>query len=422
MKSISLISVNMYENFIETQPSKEFSNQKDIKMNTVKVNEKITTVQNRLFEKAHSKSLELKPLAIELSNRGLTNEKLCMNPYLIPLPMEQCSYLSSLNPRQVALLSATVYANIYKEILFAESQTLVSNMAVAEKAFGKYSQEYMILYQETGEEYDHIWAFRTIYCTVCRELDLSPSLKPFKPGGFFGGDFGRARTGIEDLWHKTLQYFMGDGMRLMPPGMVQKSGIGALWLLYRYISNVHLKQTEAYLFDSPELFDYNPIFREITEAHLTDEARHYTTSLELGLELYKAASPIAQNRIRKIIKKLMESYISSNYMSYYERIELHLQGVTINHLQTGLESLSMTLNHPDFSNAQVNINKLVKTWKENKIWEKNQDTKGMKLKIKRLRYTSQQLERLREALNLNFNNKVLGQAYDRYQESLNLAI
>ena len=57
-------------------------------------------------------------------------------------------------------------------------------MSVAEKVFATYSDEFMILHQETNEELDHIWSFRTIYSMVVREIGIKDSFD--EPGFFYG--------------------------------------------------------------------------------------------------------------------------------------------------------------------------------------------------------------------------------------------
>ncbi|MBH8564123.1 hypothetical protein I8748_18350 [Nostoc sp. CENA67] len=104
-------------------------------MNTVKINNRITKIQNKLFEQAHTQPLKLKPLAIALSKHGIKGEKLYFHPGMIPLPIPIFQYLSSLNPRQMPILSAAVFANFYKVVANSESQSIISNMNIAKKVF-----------------------------------------------------------------------------------------------------------------------------------------------------------------------------------------------------------------------------------------------------------------------------------------------
>lgn len=386
-------------------------------MTAVAINKRLTKVQNRLFEHAHSEALELKPLAIKFSKQGLGGEKLYVNPRLIALPLGVDSLLSSLNARQISLISAATFALVYRYVACSEDLILTSNMVVAEKVFDRYSDDYMVLYQETEEEYDHIWSFRTIYSAVCRELGVN---KNFHEPGFFRGEVGGTPTNtLLDWQYKLLQFITGDGVRLMSPKLVRQSGVGAMWLLYRFVANVQLKQTESYLFDDPEKFDYNPLAREITQAHATDEARHYTTSLDIGLDLYQAASPQGKCWVRRMLKMVVESYIRYYFINYWEMLDLYLKGIKIPAIVHGLESLRMAAYHPEFNELAIDPENLVRTWHQLEIGKKTGAIGPVKRK--RWRYTAKQLERLIQALDLELNTQSLGKTYQRYREAVNFA-
>ena len=418
-------------------------------MTAVKVNNRLTKIQNKLFERAHTKPLELKFLAIALNKQGIQGDKLYSNPEMIPLPMRNCEYLMSLNARQQAIISAAYFANFYKAVANSESQTLVSNMGVADKVFEPYSDEYMVMHQETSEELDHIWSFRTVHSMVSRETGVHQS---FNEPGFFCGKVGampqsefetldtrftfdtehketllsllksdRFHHTLSEQWHsqdrpwryRTLRFLIGDAIRMLPAETVQQHGLGGLWLLYRYISNVELKQAEAYLFDAPEKFDYEPLAFEINQGHLEDEARHYTTSFDLGLEIYNAASPAAQDLIRQMLKTVLEDYISASFLTFLEMLDARDEGMAFTNVELGLTSLTMSLNHPDFANKPVIINDLVSNWKQMK-WRKI----ATYMTQKRWRYIAQQLNRLTDALAIEPNTQVLGNLYERYQNAL----
>jgi hypothetical protein len=420
-------------------------------MKTVKINDRITRIQNKLFEQAHTQPLELKSLAIAMNKQGIKGEKLYSHPEIITLPTPGCEYLLSFNARQKSILSAAFLANFYKFVANSESQALISNMSVAEKIFVPYSDEYMILHQETSEELDHIWSFRTLYSMVCRETGC-PNL--FDEPGFFFGNF-RAipqsdweslntcfsfdseryeilslllkgknylTTIVENLQNKdsnsiyrTLQFIVGDAVRMLPADKVQENGLGSLWLLYRYVANVELKQAEAYLFDSPESFEYEPLAVELNQAHLTDEARHYTTSFDLGIELYKKAPPEAQFFIRYCLQKVVEDYIQAAFATYLEKLDKSQQGFVFTDVRIGLNALCMTLQHPELSDKQVNLNELINSWQKiSPHWRKIIGT----LEQKTWHYKSQQIYRLIKHLELDLNEKRLGNHYQRYQDSL----
>ena len=124
----------------------------------VELSPRITKVQNALFEKAHTEPCELKHIAIALKKQGLKGDKLFVHPGMLPLPIDECPQLQNLTHRQKVILSGCFFANMYKMVARAEHQALDSNMVTAENAFSIYSDEYMILAQETSEEYDHIWS------------------------------------------------------------------------------------------------------------------------------------------------------------------------------------------------------------------------------------------------------------------------
>lgn len=388
-------------------------------MTTTTVNERFTEVQNNLFKHAHTQALELKPLAVEFSKQGLQGEKLYMYPGLIALPFKVCPYLSSLNQRQISLITAAAFANVYEYIASSEDQTLRSNMLVTNKVFDSYSDEYMVLYQETEEEFDHIWSFRAIYQTVCRELGVNSAFD-VKSNGFFRGEVGGTyKNFTSQIAYRLLQFAIDDGMKYLPGKLVKQVAFASLWLLYRYVGNVQLKQTETYMFTNPDKFDYDPLARAIVKAHATDEARHYTTSLDMGLDLYRASSPLAQKLVRQTMKFLVSSYIKSYYLTFWEMLELRKQGILLASVKHGIESLTMALNHPEFANHQIDVDDLVDSWLQ--YQPSNLDIANYPVMKKRWRYTSQQLKRLITALDLQLDAQALGEPYQRYQAAFNFA-
>lgn len=420
-------------------------------MNTVQIDRRIPKIQNKLFEQAHSNALELKPIAIAMSKQGIKGEKLYCHPGMLPLPVPVCEYLLSFNNRQKAILSATFFANFYKYVANSEYQSLISNMSIAEKVFALYSDEFMILHQETNEEMDHIWSFRTVYNMVCRELGIENSFD--EPSFFYGtvgiipqSDFENFDTRftfdeslnvilshlqngksflkkiVEEtqqqdrhFTYRTLRFMIGDAMRMLPAEKVQESGLGSLTLLYRYMANVELKKSEAYLFDSPEDFDYEPLAVELNQGHLTDEARHYTTSFELGVELYKVAPPEAQDFVKHFLQIIVEDYINASFTTYLEKLDMTAQGMLLTDTRIGLNSLRMSLHHPELADKQVDINHLVHSWRQ--LSPKWRNIIGY-MEQKSWQYKSQQLERLIKELELELNTTKLGNRYQRYQDAL----
>lgn len=424
-------------------------------VNAVPLSKKITKVQNRLFETAHAEPLELKHLGIALNKQGIQGDKLYANPAMLPMPIGRCDYLKSLSDRQKAIISACFYVNLYKLVANSESQTLISNMVAAEKAFEPYSEEYMILHQETSEEMDHIWTFRTVHSMVCRETGAEDE---FDSPGFFRGNFGvlpkdecdniklrfelteeyrnilalfEQPDGLEVLrkemgsrgraWRYDLIHFlMGEAPRLLSSDIVRRYGLGGLWLLVRFVSNVELKQAESYVFDDLESFNAEPLAYEINQAHLHDEARHYTTSYDIGLAMYRAASEEAQVFIRDVLKEVMEDYIDGAFLTFPELLERDEQGQTSTIICNCRNSLRMALCHPDFQDKQADIDELLKSWKA-MPWPSEIPAAGQGLMtLKRWRYTAQQLERLRVELGFEYDRERLGNRLDRYEGILKL--
>ncbi len=416
---------------------------------------KLTAVQNRLFEQAHSEPMELKFLAIALSNQGIVGDALFANPHIMPMPMQRCEYLKSLSPRQIAILTACYFANFYKLIVNSESQTLISNMASAEKSFEPFSDEYMILHQETNEEMDHIWTFRTVYEMVCRE---TTSVAPLEAPGFFRGMIGfmpkadfeamdiefnmtdefehvlslllepgglqkllaEMKTKDRGYRYRILHFLMGDAPRQLSASEVQALGLGGLWLLIRFVGNVDLKQAESYMFEYPEKFNYEPLAYKINQGHLHDEARHYTTSFDIGLALYKAASPEAQVFIREMVRMAMEDYIKGSFLHFPEMLELNRKGDVCTVLVLGRQTLEMALCHPEFADKQVNIDDLFTSWEEMEWRYVLPPFGGGLLTQKRWSYIAQQFERIRQEMGFDYDAANLGNLLQRYQDILAL--
>lgn len=420
---------------------------------SVALNNKLTAIQNRLFERAHAEPMELKFLGIALSNQGIIGNALYANPNMMPLPLQRCEHLKSLSSRQVAILTACFFASFYKTVANSESQALVSNMAAAEKLFDPYSDEYMILHQETSEEMDHIWTFRAAYNMVARETGTS---EPFDAPGFFRGVVGsipqrdynsidtqftlteehlrilellqkngglqvllnEMKQGGRDFRYRAQHFLIGDAMRLLPPNEVQALGLGGLWLLIRYIANVELKQGESYLFADQEKFNYEPLAYSINQGHLHDEARHYTTSFDIGLALYQAASPEAQAFIRELTRMTIEDYIKGQFLIFPEMLDADKKGILTVTLHFCKQTLTMALSHPELSDKQTNIDDLMASWGQMEWPMKLPPFGAGLLTQKRWRYIAQQYERIRKAMNFDFDASNLGNLLQRYHDIL----
>lgn len=395
------------------------------------IDQKLLRVQNALYEKAHSHPCELKFLAIKMAKQGIEEDKWYSNPQMIPLPLigGGCPRLGKLTARQKAIISAYHFAYIYKVVARSEVLALTANIAVADRVFTPYSDEWMVLYQETQEEMDHIWSFRHFFNATLAQSDKK---EPLAETGFFEEqdatddegnevDFRTPKTGSIPWWAawndeswegKTLYYYLHN-IRSIPEKDIQGTTLGALYLFTRYVSNVHLKQVEAFLFHAPEKWNYEPLAQELTEGHHNDEARHYTTSFDLGLELFKASDRTGQEMVRYYAKHLVEGHIRSFFLTFYEMIENGERGEFANPYVLGLNSLDRALLHPEFSDEQIDIRALRREWYENKVGQ------GVfPLKKLRWRYVATSIERMVQALDLKLNPENMGEQYNRYQEAL----
>lgn len=381
-------------------------------MAVVELSPRLTKVQNALFEKAHTEPCEVKHVAIALKKQGLKGDKIFMHPEMAPLPMAQCPELQKLTHRQKIILSGCCFGNMYKMVGRSEHQAIDSNMVTAEKSFSRYSDEYMVLAQETAEEYDHIWSFRTVHAMACKETGM-PEEFINNELGFFSGELSSRPKNLP-LSSRAIQFGLADGMRFLPKSFAQSSGLGALWLLYRFIGNVYLKQAEAYLHDELGGHEYDPLAVEMTKAHLIDEARHYTTSYDVGLEIYKSADLWGQSLIKTLIKGLLEDFIRRFYITFSEMLAFHEQGIVSTAVRQSIRSMEMAFNHPEFDGIDLDPKMLPCTW-----YEKGFGKELGPIIKKRWRYTSQQLERLIQALDIKLNADRMGQGYDRYKIALN---
>lgn len=391
--------------------------------------EKLLKVQNKLYEQAHSQPCELKFLAIKLGNQKIEGDKLYSHPLMIPLPLRGCDYLENLTGRQKAIITAFHYAYLYKVVARSEVLALTANIAVADKVFSPYSDEWMVLYQETQEEMDHIWSFRHLFNST---LSLSGVQESLNEPSFFSDhdvagadeqfqDFCKQKTGPipwwvawnDDSWQSQTLYYFLHNIKSISENDIKGTTLGALYLFTRYLANVQLKQVESFLFHSPDKFDYEPLAEELTRGHHNDEARHYTTSFDLGLELFNRSDRTGQEMVRFYLKHLVEGHIRSFYMTFYEMIEAGEHGQFSVPYMLGLSALSRSLKHPEFQDDQVDIHALRKGWYQHKLGQA-----VFPLKEMRWRYVSQQLERVIEALDLSLDSDAMGNRYERFRSSL----
>lgn len=399
---------------------------------TTPVIERLTKSQNGLYEHAHSHPCELKFLGIKFSKQGIDGEKLYGNPQMLGLPFGNCKYLDSLTARQRSIISAINFGYLYKIVARSEVIALTANMNAADRVFPQYSDEWMVLFQETQEEMDHIWTFRTIFNSILSQVGATESLNE---STFFGGEnspttpverqtyrpdkIGSVEwwsTWNDQSWENRMLYHIFHNAKNIPDHEIPGSAIGALYLLHRYLGNVHLKQMETFLFHNPDNWNYDPVAMEITKAHFTDEARHYTTSYDLGLELFKVSDTSSQNMIKFFLKHLIEGHMRTFYLTFAEMVEMGHQGIMVTPYLLGLNSLRWALRHPEFQDSQTDINALTQDWQNRQIAK---NIGG--LQKKRWRYVSQQLERLIDSVGIKIDPEATGDGHKRYLESFNYA-
>ncbi|MDP5338535.1 MAG: hypothetical protein NWQ28_08170, partial [Nodularia sp. (in: cyanobacteria)] len=119
--------------------------------------------------------------------------------------------------------------------------------------------------------------------------------------------------------------------------------------------------------------------------------------------------------IRYAMQKIVEDYIHTSFTTYLEKLDLNEQGFILNDTRLGINSLTMSLQHPEFVNKQVEINELIHSWRDMSLsWRKIIGS----LEQKSWRYRAQQIARLLQALELELNQEFLGNRYNRYQDAL----
>jgi hypothetical protein len=250
--------------------------------------ERLLRLQNKLFENAHKEPIELKSLGLEIGREGIDRHKLACNPDYLLLPFADCKHLKDLSREQMALITATYFATVYSEVASSESLALYYNLAASERAFTPYSDPYMVLFQETDEEYDHILAFRAICCGFVGRGDI------------IGIDHFRHLCAIRELLQRSETRLCG-------------LGFASLYLLLRYVLNLALKQLEGFMCVGLDEAEADCRALEVVHGHSHDEARHLTTSLELGLGLFAQASAESRRVVPGIVRIALYSMIEDRF-------------------------------------------------------------------------------------------------------------
>ncbi len=305
--------------------------------------EQIVRRQIRLYERAHQDSMELKPLGYAFRRAGVDTTKLYVNPRFILLPFEECPHLNRLSSQQMSRLTAAYYGALYSDAARHETRVIRYNLEIADRVFPRYSDDYMLLFSESDEEFDHVTTFRCVCQTA-----LSPSDRRWR-----GLHSASEEPEVGDPAYQGLDAALD---RLGPK--LDQSGYGALYLLHRFLLNLMLKQTESFMHrnlgSGPYTEDdYSPLALEITRAHETDEARHFTTSLEIGLGLLAQATPEARRLVRNTISMFTASFIAERFAEDPKKTQIYAR--------TQL-ALREALRTPEFANFGATAEQLAAFW------------------------------------------------------------
>jgi hypothetical protein len=329
--------------------------------------------QRRLFEATHREPTELKSLGYSLRARGLELGKRYCNPELLSLPWRECPHLRAFTSEQVSRVTAAYFANFYAQTATNETYALDFNKQISELVFPIYSEDYMVLFEETDEEYDHIICFSLVNQALLGRTEC----------------IGEAKFPAYKLFPDTLRKHSTT---------LCKPGYGALFLLYRYILNLVLKQTEAYMFAGLSKEDADPLAWGINEGHLHDEARHLTTSIELGSRLFAAASASSRPVIQDAMKLLVCLTIERRFTIDSYRSVSH---------ELGTAALQLAMAQPEFGSVGVDYPELVRSWRaEGRTMPESEDVGRSK------KWLARQIRRLLDAVEVEL--KMTTPAYQQY--------
>ncbi|HEY3699550.1 MAG TPA: hypothetical protein VGK97_09475 [Spongiibacteraceae bacterium] len=320
--------------------------------------QRLLTSQARLFEHAHTDSMELKPLGFKIKKEGFRLGAYYCNPDFLLLPFSNCEQLAAFNKDQKSILSALFFAFAYAEIASSETLALTYNIAVAKKIFDIYSDEYMILFHETAEETDHIITF----CAVCK------------------GILGRTDiVGPHNYGHLKPVYSAFDAFE----SKLCKHGYGAMYLFMRYLLNLALKQLESFMGQGVSEENRHRVAHEIIVGHATDEARHTTTSLQLGYEFYQRADKSSRALVKSLLKQSIYTMIDMRFGNPYQHYQHHL----------AKRVLQEAWKRPEFAESSLRFDELPELWqRQNLIIEPSPEY------LSSQRWLSQQIARLLEML------------------------
>jgi hypothetical protein len=387
-------------------------------------------IQNALFERAHAQPSELKSTAVKFkTSGGIKSHHYYVHPEMMNLPIYECDYLSNLGPEQMQVLTAYYLAASYQYTASRELDSVKTNMCLTTKLFDVLSDEYMVLFQETFEEMDHIYTFRSFYETILGDLtDRYPfgqrrNVLLTVEGSKNGKKSQNAATQVLDGAPSMPLDFLYKGsygtevmdaiFQFAPIELVESVGLGGIYLLNRYLANIRLKQTEAFFHSFSDDLSYDPLALEMVHGHSTDEARHYTTSFDLGLQLAKSASPGGRRFIKKLMEGRVMKFINAEFRTCNDMISLYEKGTPTEMFQRGVKALTLAMEHPTFANDQRDVRQLVLSWNA-----KGYGQAQLPLEKKRWRYATQQLQRLIDALDLDLSKGEGIRSYQHFQQAL----
>lgn len=327
--------------------------------------DRFVKIQNQFFERVHTESCELKPLGYEMKKKGINTSKLYCNPEYILLPFEECEYLAQLTSKQLSIITACFYAMEHARTLNLESITLTWNLKAAE-VFPAYSEEYMVLFQETNEEYDHMVTFNNI------------------SQGFLGRK-------VDQDYYARRQYRLQVLEGLVKEFRGEKLPVSAFYLVNRFIQNLMVKQSEGFMFNYPDKYEYDDLAKRLTFAHSNDEARHFTTSFDLGSYLYHQCDKTTRKGLRLIFNSMMVDNIVESFGTAHFRNYIY---------PLSLDALKEAMQNPLFGDFPINFEGLTKSWEEKKI---KFDIEKKTVFLESQKWVASQYERLIDELDLRFN-------------------
>jgi hypothetical protein len=247
-------------------------------------------------------------------------------------------------------------------------------MVASEMVFPLYSDPYMVLFHETAEEFDHIITFRAI----CQGL--------VGRGDVIGAENFPHLKEVPSLFERYKD-------RLCP------NGFASLYLLMRYMLNLALKQLEGFMASNLGESHAAPLAKQVIAGHSEDEARHLTTSLELGLGLFRRANTRSRELILGALRVTVYSMID-------RRFSPDPAGTWNFDAACGV--LTKALARPEFADFPVKVDALRSFWAQNGI----RIPSSPEFENSR-RWLARQLHRLAEEMDMKLTAH--GDAFDHYR-------